>query len=57
MLDGDDLVLLELWQAFRGGGFGAGPLPAPGGMMDQPACVMAAFNILSATAAKLKPKG
>ena len=49
--------MLSLWNAFRGGGMGGGHLPAAGGMMDQPACVMAAFAIMSACAAALEKKG
>lgn len=50
------MTLLKLWHAWRGGGMGAGPLPCSGGMLDQPACVMAALGVMSETEAKLKPK-
>ena len=56
-LDADDMMLLQLWHAWRGGEMGAGPLPCAGGMLDQPACVMAALGVMSMTEAKLKPKG
>lgn len=48
-------MLLDLWQAYRGGGFGGGPLPFAGGMAEQPACVMEAFGIMDAAYAAMKP--
>jgi hypothetical protein len=55
LLDEDDLLLLEMWRAWQGGMAGPGPLPEPGGLMDQPACVIASFHIMSAAEVALKP--
>ena len=50
------MVLLQAWNAYRGGMGGAGPLPCSGGLLEQPACVMASFAIMSATANALRKK-
>lgn len=48
------MALINWWQAFSGGGMGVGPLPFAGGLADQPACVMNAFDIIDAALAALK---
>lgn len=48
--------MLECWQAWRGGGFGAGYLPDRGGYMDQPAAMIEAFRIMSAADAEMEPR-
>lgn len=55
LVDAADLALLDLWRQWQGGGFGPGHLPFAGGTADQPACVMAAFGILSAAERALEP--
>ena len=48
LVDDDVMQLIELWRAWQGGLGGAGLLPDQGGVNDQAAWIMAAFNILSA---------
>ena len=48
--------MLRLWQAYRGSGLAPGPLPDPGGLLDQAAWTMGAFRILDAAADAMKPK-
>ena len=50
------MALLQLWQAWRGGGMGAGHLPFSGGAAEQPACVMECLKVMEAAAVALKPK-
>lgn len=57
LTDDADVLLIEMWRAFTGGLGGRGPLPFAGGYADQPACVMAAFRILSNAEDALNPKG
>lgn len=47
---------MQFWQMFRGGGMAPGPLPFAGGLADQPACVLDAFDIISRAMAALKAK-
>lgn len=47
---------MRLWNAYRGGDLAAGHLPAAGGMMDQPACVLDCFAIMDATYQAVRPK-
>ncbi len=54
LLDEEDFVLLQLWRASQGGLSGPGPLPEAGGLLDQPACVMACFDVMSAAEAAIK---
>jgi hypothetical protein len=46
--------MVTLWHAYRGGGFGNGPLPFPGGFAQQPACVIESFKVMDRAAADLK---
>lgn len=48
--------VFRLWQTYRGGGLGSGPLPDPGAVLQQPACTMAAFDVLDAAYDLLKPR-
>lgn len=48
--------VVALWQAWRGGDLGTGPLPDPGGSNDQAAWLFDAFAILERTWAALRPK-
>lgn len=49
--------MLELWRHYRPSGFGGpGHLPFAGGINDQPALLLDAFAVLSATEAELTPK-
>ncbi|WP_142847230.1 hypothetical protein [Telmatospirillum sp. J64-1] len=50
------MILLQLYQAYRGGAGGPGHLPFAGGLADQPACVIEAFGIMSAAEVALKEK-
>lgn len=45
-----------LWQAWRGGEFGGGPLPDPGGVNDQAAWLFDAFAVMERAWAALRPK-
>lgn len=45
--------MLRLWRAYRPG-MGAGLLPEAGGLMDQAAIMLAAFDVMSAAEAELK---
>lgn len=56
LLGPEELAMLEIWGAWRGGGMGAGHLPFAGGAADQPACVMAALAIMDDALARLRPK-
>lgn len=56
IVDAEDVALINWWQAFQAGGMGVGPLPFTGGLADQPACVMRAFDIIGAAHAALKPE-
>ena len=55
LLDDDDRVLLTAWHAWRAG-MGVGLLPFAGGVLDQPACVMASLAVMDAAAAALAEK-
>lgn len=58
MLIGEgEIEMLRLWRAYRGGGMGPGHLPEAGGLMDQAAIILAAFDIMSAAEAELKGEG
>lgn len=50
-------MIFELWCAARGGLGGAGPLPEAGGLLDQPAFVMAAFAVMGAAAREIEKEG
>lgn len=50
-----DLLVVELWSHWRGGGMAAGPLPFAGGLADQPSWLMAAFGICGQAAKALRP--
>lgn len=39
--------VLTLWRLFQGGGMGVGPLPEPGGSLDQPCALISAFFLMS----------
>lgn len=69
LLSPEDFVMLHLWQARRGpgptmialAGMGViqapsppGPLPFAGGLADQPAWVLEAFQVMDAAAAALR---
>ena len=51
----EEIALVRLWRMFAGGGMGLGPLPFAGGAADQPAIVLASFDIIGAAMAALKP--
>lgn len=55
LLSAVDLALVQLFDAWQGGGFAPGWLPFAGGVADQPACVMAALQIMAAADARLRP--
>ncbi len=46
-------VVVQLWQAYRGGGMGGGHLPEAGGMLQQPAALMDAFALMNSCAKAL----
>lgn len=48
--------MLELWQSWRAGGFGGGPLPFAGGAAEQPCCVMESLRIMEGAYQRLKPR-
>ncbi|RDD60489.1 hypothetical protein [Ferruginivarius sediminum] len=54
LLDDEDMALIRLWDAWRGGGQGPGHLPAAGGMLDQPAATMESLHLMAATAARMR---
>lgn len=56
LVDDDDLLILEMYRAYRGGMGATGPLPEAGGYSDQPAYLMAAFAILAAADAAFRKK-
>ncbi len=45
--------MVRLWRLFRAGLGGAGYLPDPGGVFDQPAAMLEAFAIMSSAEAEL----
>lgn len=52
-----EMMALELFDIFRGGGMAHGPLPFAGGWAEQPAALIAAFGVIAETEKKLKGKG
>jgi len=52
LVDDEILEVLDLWRLWRA--TGGMHLPAPGGLLSQPACLIAAFRTLDATAAALQ---
>jgi hypothetical protein len=46
----------QLFRAYWGGGFAPGSLPFAGGYAEQPACIIASFDLLAAAEAALAPK-
>ncbi len=54
LLTPHDRALYELWQCWRGGGFGGGHLPDAGGVLDQLALTLDAFGVMSAAEAQFK---
>lgn len=50
----DEETLIMIWR-YAQGGFGAGHLPAAGGVMDQPSCVMRSLDILQWARDTLRP--
>jgi hypothetical protein len=56
ILSDEEVTVANLWRAYRGGGFGAGPLPFGGGAAEQPALVMDAFAALGAAAVLIEPE-
>jgi len=49
------LEILDLWRLWRA--TGGVHLPCPGGLLAQPACLMAAFRVMDAAAAALQRSG
>lgn len=49
-------LMVDLWQLYRGGGFGAGYLPSPGAAMAQPLIMIEAFKVMDAVETELRPK-
>jgi len=47
--------MVRLWRFFQGG-MGAGLLPDEGGTIDQAMIMLAAFSVMSAAEAELKPE-
>lgn len=47
--------MVQLWRLFQGG-MGIGPLPDPGGTMDQPCIMLDAFAVMSSIEAELREK-
>jgi hypothetical protein len=56
-LDGEELAVLDLYLAWRGGGFGPGHLPFAGGAAEQPAGLMAALSHCAAVEATIRERG
>lgn len=48
--------MLSLWLGYRGNGMSVGHLPFAGGAAEQPAALMAAFDEMSAAAAKINER-
>lgn len=57
LVTAESLETLRLWRYARGGMAGPGPLPEAGGLLDQSAWLMAAFDVMSGAAAVLEKKG
>lgn len=57
LIDAETLAVLRLWRRCRGAGMSAGPLPFSGGAAEQPACLLAAFDICEAALADLDGQG
>lgn len=63
LVGGEEDAVLDLWRAWRGGAgsmgglmASAGHLPFAGGAAEQPACLMAAFDICEAAFRTIAPK-
>lgn len=57
ILDRADWAILRLWQRCRPGGMGGQwLLPFAGGVMDQPACVMASLDAMERAWQAMQPK-
>lgn len=57
LLDDEDFVILELWQAYRRDAMGApGHLPFAGGYAEQPAALMRALEACSAVEARIRAR-
>lgn len=55
LVDAEVLIAVELAHALEGGGLGGGgPLPEPGGYLDQAAATMASLAQLSGAFAKIR---
>jgi hypothetical protein len=55
ILDGELMEWLKLWLACRGGPMMPGKLPYGGGVAEQPARLMAVFDLMDRTAGDLQP--
>ena len=55
LVDDECRLLWRLYQEYRGGGFGGGPLPEPGGSLHQAAKTMDAFDLMAKVEADLRP--
>lgn len=49
-------IAWKLYRAFFAGGLAPGSLPFAGGYAEQPACVLASFDVLAEAEADMKPK-
>lgn len=56
ILDPEDMALVNYWRVFNAAEGGSGPLPFSGGLAEQPACMLDAFDIIGAAFAALKPR-
>ena len=54
VVPGDMRAVVHLWFHCRGGEFGGGPLPDTGGVNDQSAWLLDAFDILGAADAEMR---
>lgn len=55
LIDDDDRLLIEVWR-HSPAGMGAPPLPFAGGVLDQPACVLASLAVIRSAEAVLRAK-
>lgn len=57
LLDETDRLVLSLWRHYRGSAMGGrGHLPFAGGVADQPAFVMACFEVMDGAEAKVRAR-
>lgn len=54
LLTDADFQMLRFWRLYQGGGYGGGHLPDDGGVMDQAAIMLDAFDVMTVAARALR---